>query len=252
MSSDMRVSPGVSESRCTVCESGKLVFFEKKLNISGSMDDMYICDECHVITNYSKRGQDLALQEQGLNNVYRFTEEEIKKIPEDIEARKGIINTVLPFVEDYHHKTILEIGMGRGYTVLSASELGFKNVIGIDLNLTLFKETLRHFKPKAAVAMYTDISEVKEKVDCVVMWHTLEHIYLPNVFLYKLKPVMNDGCVLYFQVPQYYQPYICDTHHHFYNESSARALLERNGFKVLECLYDVTLQFFTVIAKYGA
>ena len=233
---------------CNICELGRLVSLEKKLNVGGSHVDMYICDYCFVINNFSKQNQNLELQEKGLIEFYKYTEEDIKNIPENIELCKGIINPILPFIPHYKDKIMLEVGCGKGLLLLAASELGFKKVIGLDLNLTLFAETRKYFNVKGDVCMYRNIDDVKDRVDCVVMWHTLEHVFDPNIFLRDLVPKMNEDCILYFQVPQYYQPYICDTHHYFYNEPSISALMERNGFKIIKIDYDTTNQFITVVA----
>ncbi len=235
-------------NKCNICKSGNLILLETKLNIGGSHDDMYICTNCHVITNLSKQGQNLSLQEEGLIEYYKYTDEEINKIPENIEAHKGIVNTILPFIPDYQNKTILEIGIGRGFLLLAAGELGFKKVIGVDLNVSVFNETRKYFNAKGEVFLHTDIKDIIDKIDCIVMWHTLEHIFDPNGFFRVLAPKLNDDCVLYFQVPQYNQPYICDTHHYFYNEPSIRVLMERNGFKIVRIDHDIINQFMTVIA----
>jgi len=235
--------------QCKVCFDGRLVSFEKRLNINGNIDDMYICSNCFVIMNYTRQAQDLTLQKTGLTEFYRYTESEIVELRPTIESHKGIIANILDLMPAYHRQTFLEIGSGRGTLLIAASEIGFKSVVGVDLSLSVFEETKKHVKVGDNITMYHEISEVHQRADCIVMWHTLEHIFEPAAFFMELKKVQNRGCLLYFQVPQYHQPYICDTHHYFYNEPSIRALMKKNGYKTLRVEYDTVNQFLTVIAK---
>ncbi len=238
-----------------LCDSGTLILLEKKLNINGKINDIYICSKCFVITNGSTF-ENIVLQEEGLDNFYRYSEDEIGKIDYYVGCNKNILQSVLPFFMDrhgvasLHDKTLLEIGCGRGFLLIAASQLGFKKAIGIDLNMNTFNETKRHIEIKDNVAVVTDIKDAKDQVDCVVMWHTLEHIYDPNFFFRNLRPKLNNGCIFFIQVPQYYQPYICDTHYYFYTDPSMRTLFQINGCETLQIGYDPTYQFMTAIGRF--
>lgn len=235
---------------CKVCDGGALVFLEKKRNIDGSINDIYICNSCFVVTNIHAFDHDATLQVQASESFYRLDNKEIEKLESYIESNKALLAYVMPYLGEAYGKSMLEIGSGRGLMLVAAKRVGFRKAIGVDMNLGTFKELKRHLVVDDDIVMYKNIEEVREKVDCVIMWHTLEHIPHPRQHLQLMVSRLNESAILFFQVPQYYQPYICSTHYHFYNEPSIRSLMKECKFSVLEIGYDLENQFTTVVARY--
>ena len=237
---------------CQVCGSGRLVFLEKKRDIHGAIGDFLLCDQCFVLTNASAFAHSLALQVYASETFYRVDAAELGSLDKQVETQRALLSYVLPFVGTPAGKVLLEIGCGRGLMLSAARRLGFKRAIGVDPNLETFRQIANHLAFDPEVTAFRDLEEVSEKVDCVVMWHTLEHIPQPLIFLRQLGTRLRDGAILFFQVPQYYQPYICATHYYFYNEPSIRRLMANAGFAILEIGYDVDNQFTTVVGQFGS
>jgi hypothetical protein len=239
---------------CKVCNSGDLVLLEKKLNIHGIVDNIYICRNCLVITNLGRKYEETiesSLQMESSQDFYSYTAGEIKNIGLLVEANKDIIRSIMPYLGRVQDKVLLEIGSGKGLLLIAASEIGFKKALGVDYNTASFNETTKTYEAKDNVHMFRDVAAITidDKVDCLVMWHTLEHIFEPNSFFQSINKRLNDGCILFIQVPQYNQPYLCNTHYHFYNEPSISLLLKNNGWQIIKIEYDLRLQFMTVVAK---
>lgn len=238
------------QKTCPICETGKLTFIEKKRNVNGDIDDMYACNVCFVIVNMSRNKENLGRQEVGLRCVYKYSEEDVRNIRDHIaEQKKLLTECVMPFIsKKINGKVLLEIGCGRGLLMIAAVEMGFGKALGVDISPVMFDETKNHIAVSNNVLFYRNIADIRDRADCVVMWHTLEHIFDPNLLLRELRPKLNDGCRFVLQVPQYRQEHVCDTHHFFYNEPSMRHLFKRNGMTVTDIVYDFTNQFMTVAA----
>jgi 2-polyprenyl-3-methyl-5-hydroxy-6-metoxy-1,4-benzoquinol methylase len=235
---------------CPVCGEGSLALFERKRDIHGTIGDVLICGRCLVLTNASAFAHDLSLQAQASETFYRLTEDDLDGLEEQVGAQQRLLAYILPFLGRPEEKTMLEIGCGRGLMLVAARRMGFRRAIGVDPNTETFREVVNRIAIDGGIVAYRDLREVSEKVDCAVMWHTLEHIPAPRSFLADLAERLNPGAILFLQVPQYYQPYICATHYYFYNEPSIRRLMATTGFAVLEIGYDVENQFTTVVGRH--
>jgi 2-polyprenyl-3-methyl-5-hydroxy-6-metoxy-1,4-benzoquinol methylase len=237
-------------SECTVCGEGSLTMLEKKKDIDGTVENILICNCCFVLANEAAFLHGLSLQVQASETVYRLDDEAVVHLEEQVQGQQRLLTYVLPLLGKVEEKNMLEVGCGRGLMLIAARRLGFRRVIGVDPNVETFREVARHVQVDSNVTVCRDLSEVSDKVDCVVMWHALEHIPTPREFLTRLGDWLNDRAILFFQVPQYHQGYVCATHFHFYNEPSIRRLMASAGFEVLEIGYDVDNQFTTVVARY--
>lgn len=236
---------------CPVCDDGLLVFLEKKIDIHGTVGDILTCNRCFVLVNANAFAYDVTLQTHASETFYRLNDSEISGLEERIGEQKRLLSYILPFLGRPNEKVMLEVGSGRGLMLIAARRLGFRRAIGVDPNIETFHQVTSHIVVDSSVAVVRDLAEVTETVDCTVMWHTLEHIPAPRAFLDNLVSCLKKGAILFLQVPQFYQPYICATHYYFYNEPSIRVLMTNGGFEVLEIGYDLGNQFMTVVARFN-
>jgi ubiquinone/menaquinone biosynthesis C-methylase UbiE len=237
-------------SHCRVCGDGTLILLEKKKNINGSLEEILICDCCLVLVNAGAFEHDIALQVHASETFYKLDQEVLTHLEEHINEQQRLLAYVLPSLGKVSGKVMLEIGCGRGLMLIAARRLGFRRAIGIDPNIETFNELAKHVTLDSGVAVYRDLLDVSEKVDCIVMWHALEHISEPREFLKSLVKFVNDKALIFLQVPQYTQRYVCSTHYYFYNEPSMHRLMADGGFEILEIGYDIDNEFMTVVARY--
>ena len=228
--------------RCIICNEADYVFFGEQQYYT-----LYKCQNCSVI--YSEY-QNVRI-DQGVSSVgfYGYSEEEFHSIPDLVSENIKILNPLLSYIKHIETRTFLEIGYGRGLSLIAASELGFREAIGVEHNSITFEETKKHFNTKANIYTFNDIRCVAALADVLFMWHTVEHLPDPNRFLEEITPRLNDGCVFYLQVPEYRPAYLCETHYFFYNETSLSRLLSQHNFTIMETGYDVANQFVSVIAR---
>ena len=237
-------------SACPVCGEGLLTLLERKKDIDGAIVDILLCSDCKVLANESAFQHSVALQVQASETFYRLTDEDLDHLEEQVESQRRLLAYILPLLGKVNEKVMLEVGCGRGLMLIAARRLGFRRAIGVDPNVETFRQVAQHIEVDSDIVVHRDLMEVGDKVDCVVMWHALEHMPAPREFLMRLGACLNDRAILFFQVPQYHQAYICATHFYFYNEPSIRHLMRNAGFEVLEIGYDVDNQFTTVVARY--
>jgi SAM-dependent methyltransferase len=237
------------KSKCTVCQQGSLVLMEKKRDISGAIVNILICNHCSVIANSSAFSYGMESQD-ATESVYKLRGE-VEQLSEQVDVQLKLLSYIFPFIGRVGQKTFLEIGYGKGLMLIAASQAGFKNVIGVDPFDNVFRQVAMHFPEIKNVITHHELDAVKEPVDCVFMWHTLEHLPAPRSFLLNLTKTLNPSALLFFQVPQYHSPYIVGTHFYFFNELSIYNLLSSTGFSILEIGYDLDNQFITVVARYA-
>jgi len=246
-----KVFPANSSHSCRVCHDGELIFFEMKRSLEGQQNTIYQCTKCKVISNIDTFDTTLQFQGNGSAAYYKLSDDDIRTIPARVESVKGFLRYGLRFCPAFRDTNFLEIGFGQGITLLAAKELGFGRVIGVDVNVDTFNELIARAGLAVEIEVYSSLRDVTSKVGFVLMWHTLEHILQPHEFFRELTPLLEPHAILFLQVPQYYSPYICKTHHHFYNDPSIRHLLSECGFDTLEIGYDLDNQFLTAVARFG-
>jgi SAM-dependent methyltransferase len=86
---------------------------------------------------------------------------------------------------------LLDIGSGTGHFASMMKKSGW-NVKGIEIN-----EEVRQISSSAfGLDIYSpgEISGLeKESLDCVTMWHVLEHLYNPEEYLSTILPLLKSG-----------------------------------------------------------
>jgi SAM-dependent methyltransferase len=139
---------------------------------------------------------------------------------------------------------ILDFGCGKGYFLDCLRQRNFSHLTGVDLNQHAL-ESLRQRK-------YT-VGDTIEKVadrgpfDCITLFHVLEHIDQPALFLRSLKPYLRPGGRVVIEVPNIRSYgfsrfsgnwfYLQREHLYYFNPESLHGLARSSGFQV-ESNYD--------------
>jgi 2-polyprenyl-3-methyl-5-hydroxy-6-metoxy-1,4-benzoquinol methylase len=199
---------------------------------------------------------DNLLQLEGHKNIYRLSDEEIASFPKLLDEHTNLLIELckLSDFRSAESSNFLDFGCGRGIMVFAASRLGYKKAIGIDLDREIFDQSHQLYKQIGfsgnSCSFYDKIEEVEERIDFLLMWHVIEHIYEPFDILSKLTMKLNRNATILVQYPQYKEEYFCDAHYYFYNEPSIKMLFKRVNISVERFIYDYENEFGTVLGKY--
>lgn len=135
---------------------------------------------------------------------------------------------------------ILEVGSGFGQNLYSLKELGFTNVLGLDLSPQCVafcqKQGFNALLVQTEEKFY---GEHQKQFDLVILYDVLEH-YLPeegSILLKNIQKVMKTNASLLISVPNANHPFsprlLFDdiTHRFIYNKKSLLQLLGNCGFE---------------------
>lgn len=157
-------------------------------------------------------------------------------------------------VNNYFEKqTILDIGCHVGFLGKALFEKGWSgNLIGLDKEAEFLKEAKKNHYAKVIL---TDIEngkiKLKRKVDLIVVADVLEHLAKPEAFLNKMPLLLKKDAKIIVSLPNVCNIYlrlkvlfgdftyasygILDKEHrYFYTQKTAKELINRNGFEILE------------------
>jgi 2-polyprenyl-3-methyl-5-hydroxy-6-metoxy-1,4-benzoquinol methylase len=92
--------------------------------------------------------------------------------------------------------TLVDIGSGSGYFADYMNRKGW-NVTGIELSEPAREYSISKFG--LTVVFPTEISAIKdESADCVTLWHVMEHLYEPVMWLREINRILKDDgkCII--------------------------------------------------------
>ncbi|MBF2074152.1 MAG: methyltransferase domain-containing protein [Synechococcales cyanobacterium C42_A2020_086] len=110
----------------------------------------------------------------------------------------------LRLIEQYHlrHKTIVEIGCGKGEFLVSLCEKGNNRGIGFDPSYVPLPEHEPWQEQIQFIPDYYSERYADRVADFICCRHTLEHIPLPNKLLHTVRQAIGDGSIpVFFEVP---------------------------------------------------
>jgi predicted SAM-dependent methyltransferase len=151
---------------------------------------------------------------------------------------------------------ILDIGSGAGQHLLTLKSYGFKNLMGIDL----FIDSDIHYKNDINIKK-TDIYNINEKHDLVMLNHVLEHMNEQDKVVQRLYNLIDDEGIVMIRIPvndcYSYRKYgkfwvALDAPRHFYVHTvkSLTYLFRNNGFELLKLTYDSSEYQFWASEQY--
>jgi|LakMenEpi03Aug12_release.lakeMendotaPanAssembly.Ray.scaffolds.fasta_scaffold01161_62 hypothetical protein len=160
--------------------------------------------------------------EPGYTDIEKFN-----SIAYKTHRQEGIQKLIKQYIDVDQIHTVLDYGGDNGSVIPDWFDKSKKYVFDIS-NVPLTSKV-------------ESISLNENKIfDFILCTHLLEHVSDPNDTLGKIKEHANDNTWIYFEIPNNPAPYIGIIHEHinFFNIKSATALLNRNGFKVIDvCEY---------------
>ncbi len=239
--------------RCFNCgRDQSLVLFESLVDRDGNHTSIEVCTSCTVLYNTFLRSQGIVgesatrFQASAVEKVYATTDEDRQAVG----RRRDACAPILTFLLDElglprRRAACLEIGAGGGYLTAMASQF-FTRAYACELDLSEVTKTIAVLGIGNVIGI-ADLAELKERVDLVIMWHSLEHIAEPLNFLRGVREIMQDDGVLYFQVPLYRKNYVFPSHLWFFNAFAVTRLRDALGFAAERVVFDTTNDFMSVV-----
>src|SRR5579872_4011112 len=154
--------------------------------------------------------------------------------------------------------TILDIGSGAGDILIKASEIGYKNLYGIDVSGQVVKQCSKRLKSKKLNA-FISVQNIDEGTnykssyfDAITIIATLEHVFSPIDVLKEIKRILKPSGQLIIEVPNMAflprrlslifgrapttsdEGLYKDGHLQYFSKDTLVSILEKEGFKILK------------------
>ncbi len=172
--------------------------------------------------------------------------------PEKIfkKHRPFIKHTILRHFPKSVDANILDIACGTGGYVFYAKQLGYKNILGIDISAEQVE--LAHsmgIMDVQHVDLFDFLKSCDRKYDCVLLVDILEHLTKDELFnlLTEIKKVLSPNARIIIHVPNAEGIYGMRvmygdiTHENCFTPFSLQQVLALNGFQLLHCFEDKPL-----------
>ncbi len=162
-----------------------------------------------------------------IDKIYQL----IKKI-----SIKRKYRTILKYKKD--SKTLLDIGSGTGDFLNVSKDYNISS-IGTEPN-----EHARELSRKKGNTIVEYLDQIQDKkFDVITMWHVLEHVYDPTMYLKKIHNLLHRDGLLLIAVPNYksydckyyksnWAAYDVPRHLWHFSKSGMKQLVEEQDFKI--------------------
>ena len=232
---------------CPACQQNNSTFKYQKDSL-----DYVICNHCTTMYMNPRPSQELIIEfyKQSANyaywNEYIFPASEAKRRQRIFVPR---VDRVIEYCEKYGSgkNTILEVGAGFGtFCEEMLSRNYFQRIIGIEPTPAL-AETCRSkgFEVIEEAVEKIHFSE-EDKVDVVVNFEVIEHLFSPKFFIEKCADLLKKNGLFVVTCPNgegfdiktlgTVSKTVDHEHVNYFNPDSLKLLLENCGFEVLESL----------------
>ena len=155
-------------------------------------------------------------------------------------VRNHMLNTKTKWIKNEVGTSVnlLDFGCGVGEFVKRANQKGLI-AEGIEPNYEA-----RQIGIQNKQNIFADLSDINNKrFDVVTLWHVLEHLHEPDLFLKEIRNYLNKKGKLIIAVPnfesqdakyynQYWAAYDVPRHLYHFSKKSISILAEQNGFKI--------------------
>jgi len=204
-------------SNCPLCLSNKIIstISSKDYSISKEPFEIWQCTQCNFL--FTQNIPD----EESIGSYYA-SEEYISHS----DTKKGIVNRLYHIARKImlgkkyrlikkisSGKTILDIGCGTGYFLNDMKDKGFQT-LGIEINEQARDFGKQHFGLNILPPEKLLSGKINQKFNVITLWHVLEHLYQPGLYLQRISELLDSKGVLILALPnpdsfdaQFYQKY---------------------------------------------
>ncbi|KKR11835.1 MAG: Methylase involved in ubiquinone/menaquinone biosynthesis [Candidatus Woesebacteria bacterium GW2011_GWA1_39_21] len=160
------------------------------------------------------------------------------------------------FTIDPHAKKILDIGSGRGYTLLFLRKyFNYDKTVGTQIEKHAYNFSKNVLKLEIYDKDLLDLNLPKNSFDFVTILHVLEHVKYPEEYIVKIKSLLKKDGHVVIEVPnfdswtrrfcqEYWLGLDLKYHLYFFNKMSLCGLLQSHGFKIQK-VHTFSLEYST-------
>lgn len=232
---------------CPFCQSGKtkIAFFLKDHSVSKETFSLYDCEDCGLrFTNPIP--DETAISKYYQSDDYISHSNTKKGVVNTLyhAARDLMINQKIHWIKSFSSKsTLLDIGCGTGHFMNALKLKGFE-VKGVEID-----EGARNFAiNQFGLDVITPQDFLKDafghSFGVITLWHVLEHIHEPAVFMNKINASLEKDGLLMIAVPNftshdaefyadYWAAYDVPRHLWHFSPSFLEKWLLSQGFKLI-------------------
>lgn len=145
------------------------------------------------------------------------------------------------------NQTLLDIGSGYGFFLQEMDNLGYK-ITGIETSRERQKASAKITKAKVLDVNLLESDSASSKFDCITLFHVLEHINNPVLFLKIIKKHLNNNGKLIIEVPnsddmlletceKYRDFYWQKAHLFYFNVKTLKKIVQKAGFSIINTSY---------------
>jgi 2-polyprenyl-3-methyl-5-hydroxy-6-metoxy-1,4-benzoquinol methylase len=233
--------------QCPICGSYDIekALATRDYSISGEAFDLFDCHSCGL-----RFTQEVPAPEQ--IGPYYQSENYISHS----NTKKGIINRLYHAAREYmlrskqqlvqslsSQKRLLDVGCGTGYFMNHMRTQGY-DVLGIEVDEGARNFGIEQFGLDVRPPAELEAGALPGKFGIISMWHVLEHVYDPKLYLRRLHEALEADGVLMIAVPNYqsldgrkyaghWAAYDVPRHLWHFSPKTLTILAEESGFKVV-------------------
>ena len=227
---------------CILC-NGMLDEYSKESNLDLSINH---CKNCNLYISGNTKQEVIEKVSELYKGDYwneHNSETSINSEYTDVDSQGKRRNWVSQFLYTKQYitgKTLLEIGVGAGQSILWFEEEGF-DVSGIEpdgRNVSMINKVLK--RGKVAKTSVEEFSSDKV-FDVIWMSHVLEHLIEPVRFLKKIRNNLKKSGIFFIEVPNCeYEPMLQSSieknpHLYHFTKKALTKMVERTGYKIMSC-----------------
>lgn len=238
--------------RCPVCKNTKKF---KPLRPKLIRTNNFICLNCGLVfipdrsvllqkyykeDGYFKKSLNLACRKQFISKNLLIT-----------EGKERVLNALKILPIDLKNKRILDIGCGYGEIIYTFKQIFGNKVLGIEASSETAKLGSQMFQVSIKQVLLEEFDST-EQFDLIWCSHILEHVNDPNLFIGKIRKMLNKRGFLYLEVPNVLNPsggfdlntFFYSEHLQTFSAYNLRLLLKKYNINVLAYSDENFLKFW--------
>jgi 2-polyprenyl-3-methyl-5-hydroxy-6-metoxy-1,4-benzoquinol methylase len=205
---------------CFLCKSKKLELIKSRLRNGEIKYKIFGCKNCNLIqllprpaVQENKKFYDKNLQDKDTGkeiDFWRLHDNNLFDTKRHVQLTKSLCKN--------KDCKILDIGTGYGFFLNALFDAGYRNVMGIEISKERRLMALKHGKVKIINFDVNNPDRKIGKYDVVTLFHVLEHMSNPVLFLKNIKKLIKPQGRLICEVPNVKEMLLdnCKEYNNFY------------------------------------